>query len=163
MRRITNSYYRLSPNQFNKPAIIAMFGGLMLTVITIIILYVDHATANVLADHIRTGYPSYSQSRIDSAVMIYLVYLSAIGVLGIVSWLFVIWGASKNKRLTRWVATGMFALGMSIGLFNLLVRDTSGDTGLPSLLGWVGLLPNIAGILVVILLWRTPRQNLKTK
>lgn len=29
-----------------------------------------------------------------------------------------------------WVATGMFALGTIIALFNLLVKDTSGDTGL---------------------------------
>jgi hypothetical protein len=161
MRLITNSDNRLLSTKNNRPAIIAMYGGLILTILTIIILYVDHATANVMADHIRAGYPSYSQSRIDSAAMIYLVYLSVIGVLGIVSWLSLIWGASKNKRGIRWIATGMFILGMSISLFNLLVRDTSGDTGLSPLLGWVGMLPSIAGLLAVILLWSTPRQNLK--
>jgi membrane-associated protease RseP (regulator of RpoE activity) len=159
MRWITNSENRLSSTQYNRPAIIAMYGGLILTILTIVILFVDHATSNVLADHIRAGYPSYSQSRIDSAVMIYLVYLSVIGVLGIVSWLSIIWGASKNKLWTRWVTTVMFVLSMSIGLFNLLVRDTSGDTGLPPLLGWGGMLPNLAGLLVVILLWRLPRQT----
>jgi hypothetical protein len=34
----------------------------------------------------------------------------------------------------------MFALGTSIALADLLIKDTSGDTGLPPLLGWVGLL-----------------------
>lgn len=144
-----------------KPSILAMYIGLMLTIVTMIVLYVDHATANVLADHIKAGYPSYSQSRIDSAVMIYLVYLSVVGALGIVSWFWVIWAASKNKWWTRWVAAVMFLLGTSTALFNLFVRDTSGDTGLPPLLGWVGILPSIAGLLVLILLWKTPKLKLK--
>jgi hypothetical protein len=53
----------------------------------------------------------------------------------------------------------MFVVGTSIALFNLLVQDTSGDTGLPPLLGWVGLLPSLAGLAAVILLWRKPQQK----
>ncbi|MCH5585815.1 hypothetical protein MK805_12770 [Shimazuella sp. AN120528] len=147
----------ITNTQSKKSAIFAMYAGLVLTVITMIILYVDHATINVLANHIKTSYPSYSQSRIDSAVMLYLIYLSIIGVMGIISWLNVIWGAKKDKPWTRWAATGMFILGTIIALFNLLVKDTSGDTGLPPLLGLIGLLPCIAGLLVVILIWRTPK------
>jgi hypothetical protein len=48
----------------------------------------------------------------------------------------------------------MFALGTSIALTDLLIKDTSGDTGLPPLLGWAGLLPCVAGLLAVTLLWR---------
>ena len=36
-------------------AIAAMYAGLALTVVTLIVPYIDHATANVLADHIRAG------------------------------------------------------------------------------------------------------------
>ncbi len=52
----------------------------------------------------------------------------------------------------------MFALGTAIALFDLLVKDTSGDTGLPPLLGWLGLLPCLAGLLAVALLWQPARQ-----
>jgi hypothetical protein len=60
-----------------------MYAGLGLTVVAVIVAYVDHATANLLAGHIRAGYPAYTQARVDSAVTIYLVYLSVIGALGL--------------------------------------------------------------------------------
>ncbi len=66
-----------------RSAIAAMYAGVALTVVAIVVLYVDHATGNVLADHIRAGYPTYSQARIDTAVTAYLVYLSVVGALGI--------------------------------------------------------------------------------
>jgi hypothetical protein len=50
----------------------------------------------------------------------------------------------------------LLALATGIALFDLLVRDTSGDTGLPPLLGWVGLLPCLAGLLAVMRLWKRP-------
>jgi hypothetical protein len=131
-----------------------MYAGLGLTVVAMIVPYVDHATANVLADHIRVGYPAYAQARIDSAVTTYLVYLSVVGALGIICWLGTIRALKAGKRWARGAATVMFALGTGIALIDLLVRDTSGDTGLPPLLGWAGMLPCLAGLLTVTLLWR---------
>jgi hypothetical protein len=132
----------------------AMYAGLGLTAATLIVLYVDHATANVLAGHIRAGYPAYTQARIESAVTTYLVYLSGVGALGIASWLAAIWAVRAGKRWARGASTTLFALGTGIALTDLLVRDTSGDTGLPPLLGWAGMLPCAAGLLAVGLLWR---------
>ena len=137
-----------------RPAIGAMYAGLGLTVVALIVLYVNHVTANVLADHIRAGYPAYAQARIDSAVTTYLVYLSVVGALGIICWLGTIRALKAGKRWARGAATVMFALGTGIALIDLLVRDTSGDTGLPPLLGWAGMLPCLAGLLAVMLLWR---------
>ena len=57
-----------------RSAIVAMYAGVALTVVATIVPYVDHATANVLADHIRAGYPTYTQARIDTAVTTYLVH-----------------------------------------------------------------------------------------
>lgn len=136
-----------------------MYVGLALTVVALIVVYVDHATANKLADHIRTGYPTYSQARIDTAVTTYLVYLSVIGALGIITWLGTIWALKASKRWARAVATAMFALGTGIALFDLLIKDTSGETGLPHLLGWAGMLPFLAGLLAVTLLWRNPDRH----
>jgi hypothetical protein len=131
-----------------------MYAGLGVTVAAMIVLYVDHGTANVLADHIRAGYPTYTQARIDSAVTTYLVYLSVVGALGIICWLWTIWAVRARKPWSRAAATAMFVLGTSIALIDLLVKDTSGDAGLPALLGWVGVLPCLAGLVAVIVLWR---------
>jgi hypothetical protein len=137
-----------------RSAVAAMYAGLGLTAAATIVLYVDHVTGNVLADHIRAGYPAYTQARIDSAVTIYLVYLSVVGVLGVIGWLAAIWAVKAGKGWARGAATAIFVLGAAIALFDLLVKDTSGDTGLPPLLGWAGMLPCLAGLLAVVLLWR---------
>ncbi|MBV8991945.1 MAG: hypothetical protein JOZ73_12290 [Solirubrobacterales bacterium] len=142
-----------------RAAIGAICVGLALTVVALVVLYVDHATANKLADHIRAGYPTYSQGRIDTAVTTYLVYLSVTGALGIICWLWTIWALKAGQRWARAAATAMFALGTGIALFDLLIKDTSGETGLPPLLGWTGMLPCLAGLLAVTLLWRNPDRN----
>jgi hypothetical protein len=149
----------MTSTRYTRSAIVAMYAGLALTLVAMLVLYADHATANVLASHIQAGYPRYGQARIGTAVTTYLIYLSALGALGILSWLCTIWAASTRKLWARWVATGLFAFGTSIALFNLLVKDTSGDAGLPPLLGWVGMLPCLAGLLAVILLWRKLPQG----
>jgi hypothetical protein len=131
-----------------------MYAGLGLTVVAMTVLYADHATANVLAAHIRAGYPAYTQPRIDSAVTVYLVYLSVVGALGVICWLAAIWAVKAGKRWARGAATAMFVLGTGIAVIDLLVKDTSGDTGLPPLLGWAGMLPCLAGLLAVTLLWK---------
>ncbi|WP_433353312.1 hypothetical protein ACQP25_08275 [Microtetraspora malaysiensis] len=138
-------------------AVGAMYAGLGLTVVAMIVPWIDRATGNVLAGHIRAGYPSYSQERIDTAAMTWLVCLSVVGALGIICWFFAIWAVRAGKRWGRSVATLVFALGVSIALFTLLVRDNSGDTGLPPLLGWVEMVPSLAGLLAVVLLWRGSR------
>jgi hypothetical protein len=99
-------------------------------------------------------YPTYSQARIASAVTTYLVYLSVVGALGTICWLSTIWAVKAGKGWARAAATALFVLGTSIALTDLLIRDTSGDTGLPPLLGWVGMLPCLAGLFAVTLLWR---------
>jgi hypothetical protein len=65
-----------------------------------------------------------------------------------------IWRVKAGKRWVRGGATAMFALATGIALSDLLVKDTSGDTGLPPLLGWVGVPPCLAGLLAVAFLWR---------
>ena len=136
-----------------RSALGAMYAGLGLTVAAMIVLFADHATGNVLADHLRAGYPAYPQARIDSAVTTYLVYLSVVGVLGAGCWLWTIWAVKTGKRWARGAATAMSAVGTGIALVDLLIKDTSGDTGLPPLLGWAGMLPCLAGLIAVVLLW----------
>jgi hypothetical protein len=113
--------------------------------------YVDRAMSTVLADHIRDGYPTYTDAQIDSGVNTWLVILSLVGALGITSWCLTIWALKSSKR---WAASAMFAVGTSVAPSALLVKDTSGDTGLAPLLGSIGVLPCIAGVVAVAMLWR---------
>lgn len=135
----------------------AMYAGLALTVLATIAPYADRGTTHLLADHIRAGYPSYPQARVDSAVTTYLVVLSVIGALGVLAWLTTAWAVTAGKRWARPAATVMFVLGTGIALAGLLTKDTSGVTGLPPELGWAGMSPCPAGLVAVTLLWRRPR------
>jgi hypothetical protein len=147
----------LTKNQ--RSAIKAMYIGVGLTVVAVIVPYVDHVTANELAGHIREGYPTYSQARIDTAVTTYLVYLSVLAALGTISWISTIRALKNRKPRARAAATALFVLGTGIALFDLLIKDTSGKTGLPPLLGWIGMLPCVAGLLAVTLLWMNPDRH----
>jgi hypothetical protein len=140
--------------QRQRPAISAMYAGLALTVAALTVAFVDHATGNVLASHIRAGYPTYTPARIGTAVTTWLVYLSVVGAVGILCWSWTIWAVKAGKRWARGAATAIFVLGTGIAVLDLLIKDTSGDTGLPPLLGWAGMLPCLAGLLAVTLLWR---------
>lgn len=149
----------MTTTHHDRSAIGAMYAGLVLTVVAMIVPYVDHATTNVLAAHIRAGYPTYTQVRIDVAATTYLVLLSVVGVLGIVCWLWTIRAVKAGKRWPRATATVIFALGTAVALTGLLIRDTSGGTGLPLLLGLVGMLPCLAGLVAVTLLWTRSRPT----
>jgi hypothetical protein len=137
-------------------ALAAMYAGLAFTAIATFVPYLDRATSNALAEHIRAGYPAYTTARIETAANIYLVYLSVIGALGIAGWVWTIHAVKAGSRWARAGATMLFALAAIVALTDLLIRDTSGDTGLPHLLGWVGILPCVPGLLAVIQLWRRP-------
>jgi len=137
-----------------KPALAAMYAGLGLTTAATIVPYADRATGNVLAGHIAAGYPAYAPARVDAAALTYLIYLSVVGVLGALCWLAAIRAEASGKRWARPAAATLFVTGSAIALFDLLVKDTSGDTGLPPLLGWAGILPCLAGLAAVILQWR---------
>lgn len=144
----------MSKIQYRRSAVAAMYTGLALTTVAVLVLYV---APNVLAGHIRAGYPHYTAAQVDSGVSIYLTYLTVVGALGALGWLASIWAASRGQRWVRWMAPVLFVLGTGIALFNLLIHDTSGDTGLPPLLGWLGILPCVVGLVAVVQVWRRRR------
>ncbi|HEX5404122.1 MAG TPA: hypothetical protein VFX16_17685 [Pseudonocardiaceae bacterium] len=134
-------------------ALTAMRIGLGLTVLAAACPFVDRATTHLLADHIRAGYPTYTPTHVDSAVSTYLILLSVVGALGVLSWLATTWAVKAGKRWARPAAIVMFVLGTGVGLTELYTVDTSGTTGLPPALGLAGLAPCLAGIVAVVLLW----------
>jgi hypothetical protein len=140
-------------------ALRALYTGLALTVLATVAAYADRGTTHLLADHIRAGYPAYSRARVDSAVTAYLVVLSVVGVLGVLAWLTTAWAVRAGKRWARPAATVMLVIGTGVGLAGLLTKDTSGETGLPPVMGWAGMTPCLAGVVAVVLLWRRPRPT----
>jgi hypothetical protein len=138
----------------NRSVLAAMYAGLALSIVATVVPFVDRGTADTLAEHIRDGYPKYGPARIDTAVTTYLVYLSVVGALGVAGWLVSIRAVRRAAWWVRRVATALFTVGTSVALTNLLIRDTSGATGLSPLLGWVGMLPCLPGLVAVALLWR---------
>ena len=138
----------------DRAAVGTMYAGLALTVAAAAAPFVDRASGHVLADHIRDGYPTYSADRIDSAVTTWLVLLGAVGVLGVISWATSIWAVTSHKSWSRLAATAAFAVGTVVALSALLTKDTSGEVGLAPMLGLIGMLPCVAGLGAVALLWR---------
>jgi hypothetical protein len=138
--------------------IATLLAGLGLTVTGLVVLYADFLAGNALRGHLRAGYPALPTDAIDAAASTYLIYLSILGVLGILFWSVTTWAVATGKRWARWLATVIFLVAGAVSLLNLLITDTSGDTGLPPLLGWLGMLPCVAGLAVVVLLWRRPTR-----
>ncbi len=140
--------------EHRRPALVALYAGLLLTIAATLAPYVDRATGQVLAEHVRAGYPTYSQDRVDSAVTAWLAILTVVGVLGAVSWLLTIRAVRRERVWARWAATAAFVAGTSLALTALLTKDTSGEVGLAPLLGLIGLAPCVAGLVAVAALWR---------
>lgn len=134
-----------------RSAVAFMSAGLGLTVAAALVAF---ASPGVLEDHIRAGYPSYGQDRIDEAGTAWLIVLSVIAGAGAGGWLAAIWAVRAGKPWAPLAVTALFVLGTTVALTAALIRDTSGDTGLPPLLGWAGVAPCLAGLLAVVALWR---------
>ncbi|HEY3774540.1 MAG TPA: hypothetical protein VGL69_16175 [Solirubrobacteraceae bacterium] len=57
---------RSVPLTHRQTATIAMYAGCLCTAAAVGVVWIDHTTADLLAGHIRAGYPAYSQSRVNS-------------------------------------------------------------------------------------------------
>ena len=138
----------------HRPTLAVMYAGLALTIAAMSAPFVDRATGQVLAEHIRHGYPAYSSGEVDAVVTTWLAILTTVGALGVVSWVGSIWAVRAAKPWARWLATAAFVAGTSLALTALLTKDTSGEVGLAPLLGMIGLAPCVAGLVAVAALWR---------
>lgn len=132
----------------------ALYAGLALSLVALVAPFLDRGTTHVIADHVRDGYPAYGDGRVDDAVTTWLVVLGSVGIAALLCWSGVIWALRSGKAWARPAATLVFVVGASVEVYALLARDTSGDTGLPMQLGILGVLPCLAGLVAVVLMWR---------
>lgn len=112
-----------------------------------------HLGRSAIASHIRAGYPSYGDGEISSAASVYVTCLSVLGALAVLGWSVTWWAMRRGHPGARWIGSVLFLVGTALSTFSLLVRDTSGDTGLSPLIGGAGMLPCVVGLLAVALMW----------
>ena len=142
------------PPRAHRSVVAALGAGLVLTIATLALPYLDRATSNVLAGHIHSGYPAMSPQEIDTAVTTYLIALTTVGTLGILCWVGSLWLAHHTPRWSPVVSSVVWLSATAVAVFALTVTDTSGDTGLPAPLGWAGVTPCVAGLVAVVQQWR---------
>ena len=132
--------------------------GLLLTVIALIALIaliLDQMNGYTLARHVEALYAPHD---LDPDPNVLFGYLYAVGAIGILLWLATIWGIIQRKRGARVVATIVFVLGTSVALFNVFVSEY-GMQIFPTVWGILGLVPSVAALVAVIVLWRQGRTT----
>ncbi|AJC52706.1 hypothetical protein GZL_09315 [Streptomyces sp. 769] len=132
-----------------------MYTGMALTAITTILVPVFIALAtDDYTDYISVAYPKLGAEKVSNYQQTMVIYLVVNGAVGILAWLWTLRSAKKGKRSVPVVASVVFALGLVLALFNLLIKDSTGYAALSPLLGIAGLLPCAAGLAAVVMLWR---------
>lgn len=140
---------RMTPQRTHVPLVL-MYLGLGLTMVATV---APLLARELIEDHVRSGYPSYSDARVGDAATAWMVALAVIGVLGTAGWLLSIW-AVRRQRHAEVIATVVLAAGLAVSLTAALTPDTSGEVGLAPALGAALMLPCVAGLGAVLLMWR---------
>ncbi|GAA4548125.1 hypothetical protein [Amycolatopsis samaneae] len=132
----------------------AVYVGLALTVVATLAVVVGNDTLLRHLHEVEDGW--IAPERVAGNQSVVATYLYVLGGLGVLSWLLVAWMVRTGKRGTRAVAVTLLVLGGGLAVLNLLMEEY-GRRILPTLLGVTGVLPSLAGLAVVVLLWR-PRR-----
>lgn len=140
-----------------RPALVASFAGLALTLVVAALPFAGGGA--LLAGHIAESYPSYGPGEVGAAVSAWQMLLGTVGALGGIGWLWTAWTIRTDRRWARWSAMVLLVIALAVALSGLLMLDTSGEVGLAPVLGWAGLVPCLAGVATVALLWRRSRAT----
>lgn len=137
-----------------KKAILSILVGFALTLGSVFYIAIDAMTTNRLTDHVRAAYPTWPQSDINADKIAIASYMVGFGVLAMVAWLWSAWAANKEKPWARVAITTVFIVGTSLALMNATLSGGAYDQIVPTIYGVAGLIPSIAGLVTVILLWK---------
>lgn len=140
------------------PAIVAMYVGLALTVLAAAVVFFDQSIGGMLDAHTRAAYSGTHAGELGTVNDAVRTYLYVTGAIGVACWLWMIWAVRQHRRWARASATTIFVCAAGLALVNLLAEEY-GNTILPTTLGVVGVLPCLAGLVAVVLLWKPDRST----
>src|SRR5690606_19100419 len=143
----------ISPSTRGK-AFLALLAGLGLTVASTLYIAIDALTTNRLTNHIRDAYPNWSQDDIDADRLAITIYLLGFGVLGAIAWLWCASLVQRGKPSARLAVTVTFIVGTGLAMINATQSGEAYEQIVPTPYGVVGLLPSLAGLAAVWLIWR---------
>ncbi|GLY70087.1 hypothetical protein [Amycolatopsis taiwanensis] len=143
----------------DRRATVFMYVGLALTAIATLAPVLDMVTVDTVTDHVRNAYPNWPDDLVAADRNAIVGYLAVVGVLGIAGWLLAIAGVRRHARWARAVSTIMFVLGAIIALTDLTLGGAEYSVIVPTLHGTLGMLPTVAGLAAIVLLWRAKRPT----
>ena len=130
-------------------ATLALRVGLALSLASAVGLFIDQTSVHSLAEHVSAQYSPYGAVP-DPNVL--FGYLYATAGLAIAAWLIALRGVRSRKSWVRLFASVTFLVGAMLTVFNLVIREY-GTPIFPVLWSVLGLLPSLAGLVAVRLLW----------
>lgn len=128
----------------------AMFLGLALTVIATVAPLVDVATIDTIWDHVRDAYPTWSDTLVGGDRTAILLWLVITGGLGVLTWLWTIYAVTARKRWASKATVTGFLAGTCVALVNLTLTGGQYEIVVPTVYGWMTLLPCIPGLAAVV-------------
>lgn len=131
-----------------------MWVGLALTLITVLALVRDQTSVHSLAAQVDAHYSPFGLHP-DPNVLFAFMYVTA--AIGMLLWLTTIWAVRRQKPGIRLVASAVFVGATGIAALVLLASEYEGRV-FPTIWGVLGLLPCIAGLVAVALLWTRDRK-----
>ncbi|MFG3255807.1 hypothetical protein [Streptomyces sp. NPDC048172] len=131
-----------------------MYSGLALTAAAALVPLIDLATVDSVTDHVRAAYPDWSASDVSKDRTAIVSYLAVVGALGVLCWLWAIRSVGRGSARARAVTTALFAVGACWALYDLTWSSAEYAHVIPVLYGVLGLLPCLAGLAAVVLVWR---------
>lgn len=129
----------------------ALYTAVALELLVAAVPIVDLQTRGALAAHLQALYAPYGVPAPDASVVV--AYLVAVGVVGALGWLVTLWAVRRGWRWAPLLATVVLLVALAVTGADLAVSEY-GQPILPTWLGLVGLLPCVAGLVAVVLLWR---------
>lgn len=138
-------------------ATLALRVGLALSLASIVGLFIDQTIAHSLAEHVRAQYSPYGSVPDPNVLFGYLYATAGLAAAG---WLVALRGVRGGRSWVRLFASLMFLVGAMLAVFNLVITE-HGTLIFPVLWSVLGLLPSLAGLVALSLLWtrNTPRPS----
>lgn len=128
---------------------LALRVGLALSLASAVGQFIDQTNAHRLAEQVKAQNLEYG-AVLDANVL--FGYLYATAGLAVAAWLIALFGVRSRKSWVRVFASLAFVVGAVLAIFNPVIIE-HGALAFPVLWSVLGLLPALAGLVAVSLLW----------